>query len=182
MKICSKCSEPKDVSEFCKHSQTKDGLRSQCKACEAAYRAAHREEIAAYGAQWYKDHRKEMLQRNAQWKKDNREERADYNAQWRKDNPDKVRAQKHRRRARKQGNGGTHTSADIQRAGDSQNWVCWWRGPGCTVYCRDKYHVDHLIPIARGGHNDPSNIVISCPHCNDSKGAKTPDEFCGRLL
>jgi 5-methylcytosine-specific restriction endonuclease McrA len=70
----------------------------------------------------------------------------------------------------------------VQRQGDSQNWLCWWRGPNCLVDCRETYHVDHLIPLARGGHNNPSNIVITCPFCNQSKKDKTPYEWIGRLL
>jgi 5-methylcytosine-specific restriction endonuclease McrA len=33
-----------------------------------------------------------------------------------------------------------------------------------------------------GGSNGPENIVIACPHCNQSKNAKHPMDFCGRLL
>ncbi len=33
MKTCSTCKIEQPVSEFYKHSQTKDGLRSQCKKC-----------------------------------------------------------------------------------------------------------------------------------------------------
>lgn len=29
---------------------------------------------------------------------------------------------------------------------------------------------DHLIPVSRGGTNDPDNIVVSCRSCNRSKG------------
>lgn len=38
----------------------------------------------------------------------------------------------------------------------------------------DCFHVDHLIPVARGGltHND--NLVASCPPCNLSKGGRVP--------
>ena len=36
-KICSKCKEEKDVVEFYKQSDTKDGRRSQCRRCLAAY-------------------------------------------------------------------------------------------------------------------------------------------------
>lgn len=32
-------------------------------------------------------------------------------------------------------------------------------------------HVDHVIPRARGGQNDPSNLVLACERCNESKQA-----------
>lgn len=33
-------------------------------------------------------------------------------------------------------------------------------------------HVDHRIPRALGGTNDPSNLVASCATCNVGKGAE----------
>jgi len=192
-KRCSKCKEWKDRSAFSKDATRKDGLCLQCKTCIAAYntfynrthvekraayraehrkdkatyRAEHREEIAAYYAAYYAEHRAEIASK--------------YSA-WQKANPDKMRAKNHRRRARKTGNGGTHTADDIKRQGDSQSWKCWWRGPGCLIDCKDKYHVDHLVPLSRGGHNNPSNLVISCPVCNLKKLDKLPHEFLERLL
>ena len=43
------------------------------------------------------------------------------------------------------------------------------------------YHVDHVIPLILGGSNGPENLVIACPRCNLSKGAKMPHEFSERL-
>ena len=34
------------------------------------------------------------------------------------------------------------------------------------------YHVDHVIPIARGGLNVAYNLQLLCPKCNLSKGKK----------
>lgn len=31
--------------------------------------------------------------------------------------------------------------------------------------------VDHVIPRARGGQNDPANLRLTCEYCNASKGA-----------
>lgn len=38
-------------------------------------------------------------------------------------------------------------------------------------------HCDHVIPVSRGGLDDASNLVTSCPPCNLSKHAKTPEEW-----
>jgi 5-methylcytosine-specific restriction endonuclease McrA len=32
--------------------------------------------------------------------------------------------------------------------------------------------VDHRIPIALGGNNDPENLVPACRGCNSSRGAR----------
>lgn len=35
--------------------------------------------------------------------------------------------------------------------------------------------VDHVIPTALGGSDDPSNLVAACRDCNAGKGASSPD-------
>lgn len=43
-------------------------------------------------------------------------------------------------------------------------------GQSC-VYCYkdlsdQQYHIDHIVPLAFGGTNSITNLVISCPKCN----------------
>lgn len=38
-------------------------------------------------------------------------------------------------------------------------------------------HVDHVVPVSRGGSSDPENLVCSCAKCNTSKKDKTPSEW-----
>ncbi len=38
-------------------------------------------------------------------------------------------------------------------------------------------HVDHVVPVSRGGDNDSSNLVAACVRCNLSKGAKILEEW-----
>lgn len=35
--------------------------------------------------------------------------------------------------------------------------------------------VDHVLPVALGGGDDPSNLVAACQDCNAGKAASTPD-------
>lgn len=40
-------------------------------------------------------------------------------------------------------------------------------------------HVDHIVPVARGGTDDLENLVCSCSTCNLGKGAgQTDDDTC----
>jgi 5-methylcytosine-specific restriction endonuclease McrA len=41
----------------------------------------------------------------------------------------------------------------------------------------DATTVDHIIPVAKGGSDDPENLVAACKRCNFSKQDKMPDEF-----
>lgn len=59
------------------------------------------------------------------------------------------------------------------------------------VFQRDKYQcqscgktgletdlsIDHIIPLARGGQNDISNLHTLCCTCNQSKSDKTDHRF-----
>jgi len=74
MKRCPKCGETKSVSEFGHSGSKKDGLQSWCKACNAEYRANHREETARYDAKYYSNHREEKAGYHA----NHREEKAEY--------------------------------------------------------------------------------------------------------
>lgn len=38
-----------------------------------------------------------------------------------------------------------------------------------------KLAIDHVIPVALGGDNKPSNLVTACVDCNAGKGASNPD-------
>ena len=36
-----------------------------------------------------------------------------------------------------------------------------------------KLAIDHIVPLANGGINDPTNLQILCQRCNSSKGARS---------
>lgn len=39
-----------------------------------------------------------------------------------------------------------------------------------------KLSVDHVVPVALGGSDDPENLVTACVDCNAGKAATSPDE------
>lgn len=47
------------------------------------------------------------------------------------------------------------------------------------VYCGEQndLQLDHIFPRSRGGLNLYSNLVTACRCCNQSKGARTPEEW-----
>ena len=55
----------------------------------------------------------------------------------------------------------------------------------CQTDIASNFHVDHIMPIALGGNNWPSNLQCLCPSCNLRKNAKHPDDWAkenGKLL
>ena len=67
-----------------------------------------------------------------------------------------------------------------------------FRSEGCCYYCGAHLdfaddggiatHFDHVIPLARGGLDDPSNIVASCSQCNAKKHIMTGFEFIAHTM
>lgn len=52
-------------------------------------------------------------------------------------------------------------------------------GRAC-VYCGnnlERLAIEHIVPVARGGGNDLTNLTLACRSCNSKKGTKTAAEF-----
>ncbi len=99
---------------------------------------------------------------------------------WQKRNPEKYkeirRAATLNRVARKALAPGKYSVKDIRKLYDGQNGKC----PICEKSLLEGYHVDHVIPLSKGGDNWPSNLQLLCPACNMAKGAQTMEQFLKR--
>lgn len=80
--------------------------------------------------------------------------------------------------------------AERRRAADRERKRNNWPELRLQIFQRDNYtcaycgkadlenpHCDHILPVSRGGINDPDNLTTSCETCNLSKGARTPVEW-----
>lgn len=47
----------------------------------------------------------------------------------------------------------------------------------CEQDIEGPFHLDHLLPLSRGGIHHPLNLAVTCPACNLAKGARTASEF-----
>ena len=105
-----------------------------------------------------------------------RQRKAEKCEEWRRANRERARTYVRNRRAALKGCGGTHTKADIDKLYKEQNGQCFYCGQGLS-----DYHVDHFVPVAKGGSNDPANLVIACRRCNQSKADKMPWDFIEQM-
>ncbi len=77
------------------------------------------------------------------------------------------RAKAHRRRSLEMAAAGSFTAQDIERLKTKQRMVC---ACGCGRSLHLGFHVDHVVPLARGGTNWPANLALLAPVCNRKKG------------
>ena len=172
--------------------------RHRMRDAEQRYREKNRERLREYHREWReqnpdivkaqkaawleKNHeRKKQLDREygkanraknnlatRKYRERNPEKIKQFERNWRLANPQKVLLQSHKRRALKNQNGVfLVTKKDVKKL-MQQN----------CVYCGSPAeHLDHVIPIARGGKHSIGNLAPACAFCNMSKGAKLVSEW-----
>ncbi|KKN72775.1 hypothetical protein LCGC14_0407420 [marine sediment metagenome] len=64
--------------------------------------------------------------------------------------------------------------------------MLWQEQKGLCVFCkknmeRRDFHMDHYVPLIRGGKHCITNVVLTCSACNLSKHTKTGKEFIEHL-
>jgi 5-methylcytosine-specific restriction endonuclease McrA len=65
---------------------------------------------------------------------------------------------------------GKFTLANVARR---DGFKCQYTGKKLT---RDRWSLDHVVPLSRGGRNSPDNVVLADKDVNNRKGSKTPKE------
>lgn len=179
-------------------------LFSYCKNCEKeyskVYRAKNNEKLCSLKSEYYFKNKEEILLKQKKYKTENKERilhvKRIGNKAYREKNKEKIierrkiygktlsckvskKNYKHKRRAIE--NNGDLKHKDLVKL-EKNAKKCYWCE--CKIYDK-KYHIDHYIPLAKGGEHTLSNLVISCPMCNFKKGSKNPIEFAnsiGKLL
>ena len=205
-KHCRKCKkEYPFTSEYWPTDKRREsGLCGPCKQCMSKhhakiyvekrdlivpqhrqYKATHKKEIKEYNHRHYVENKEVHLDRTRRDRIRYKERHRAYELWYRATHREATRAIANRRRARKLAAGGTYTAKQIQEQLARQKHKCY--------YCQKKlkkqgdkyiYHVEHVVPLSKGGSNDISNIVASCPFCNNSKGTRLLHEWPrgGRLI
>lgn len=122
----------------------------------ASYKEAHLESVAATQKAYRQKHPEFIRQLFRDWCKKY---------------PERVWLRSKATYARRKGALGRCSFEQLEARIAFYGWKC--------AYCKvaPYEHLDHVIPLARGGTNFPANIRPSCKRCNMSKGAKLLSEW-----
>jgi len=164
-KICSKCGLPKDISKFSKDKSKKDGLCSQCKACQKQYNQGHTAERAAY--------RRNRKAEIAAYYWDHKAERAAYGKRYKQTEAGKEANRKgsHKRRALMAE--AEYEDFNPTEVMERDRYVCQLCGRK-TRPDYNRYHplfpnLDHIVPLSKGGAHTKGNTQCLCRECNATK-------------
>ena len=109
-------------------------------------------------------------ERAARWRTEHPERTREFYREWRVNNPSGARAKEQTRRARELG-------AMVERVDPA---VVWESCGGICHICNrpadmQNWHLEHVIPLSRGGEHSYANTRVAHPLCNLRKGIT-----CGR--
>lgn len=175
-KVCSDCD---------KRFTPRNSQALRCDSCKAVYhvvynrgwRKSNPTYHADYNKQWRAEHADTYLEYHAKYRRENRDvvrqrynewaaRNPDYARLWVEANRERARETVRRRRARLRLVAAfAIAERDIRRMLVRQGGRCAY----CQAELGESYHVDHVVPVSRGGSNSIGNLAAACPPCNVSK-------------
>lgn len=149
----------------------------KAKATRRAYYLAHAAEIKQAAREWRLNNPDRAAAAKRAYHQKNKAAVERRVREWNAANPEAARVRGRNYRARLNAAEGSHTADDVKSLYSKQVGRC--------VYCRrklgDRYHVDHIRPLSRGGSNWPTNLQLLCARCNNNKRAADPLHYAQRL-
>jgi 5-methylcytosine-specific restriction endonuclease McrA len=133
-----------------------------------AYREANKEKLTEQSKAWRVANKEKIAQDNKAWRAANPERKKANDDAWWRANPEKVKARNSARRARKK-------AASIYLVTDKD--IRAIMSKPCAYCGKQSEHLDHVVPLYRGGTHSIGNLVAACATCNLSKGKKLLSEW-----
>lgn len=172
-KRCCRCQMVLDKAKFTPDNRHVDGLMSACKECNAErvgqYRVTNSGKVKESQQRHYARNKDQIKYTVRQYREENLEKVKRTKRRHYQENTEVYRASRQNRRARRRSNGGHISTAEWQSVLDRFNGKCAKCGSA------DNIHMDHVVPLAKGGKHSPDNIQPLCQTCNLRKGVKVED-------
>jgi hypothetical protein len=94
-KVCKKCGEEKNISEFYLDKTTKDGKRSSCKVCMSLYdknwKKNNPDKMLNLSRKYYSENKELVNSKSRKWREKNKDSEIIRNREWKKVNEEKVK-------------------------------------------------------------------------------------------
>jgi 5-methylcytosine-specific restriction endonuclease McrA len=138
--------------------------RDKVRAADNARHRRDRDKRNAKKRERYRHAPEAQIARSAEWAAEHPEKRSEYSAARRARNPGSNRLHAANYRAR--------VAEAFVEPVDPQ--IVWERDEGVCGICgkpadRDDFHVDHVIPLSKGGEHSYANVQVAHPVCNVRK-------------
>lgn len=134
-----------------------------------------------YYKKYYEKNKQKISERKKKYHIDNKERMELKQKIYKKTESAKISIKNTRMKRRTITKTGDVTTQQLQELYENSKF-CYW----CNTNLKNKkIHLDHYIPLSKGGQHTLSNLVVSCPHCNHTKSNKDPYIFAnslGRLI
>lgn len=141
---------------------------------QAEYAAANREQERLRAAEWRKNNPDKARELDRAMYLKNKTSALEYNRLYRQANPERSGLWARNRQARKRAGGGGLSKGYVEFLLTWQNGKCLT----CNANLQATgYHIDHVIPLAKGGQHCDDNVQLLCPTCNKRKATRSLYEF-----
>ena len=169
-KKCNKCGEAKELTDFHKQTNAKDGHAYMCKVCnlakDRAWCKANPEKKTARAKAWYEANREKSIANTKAWRKAHPDICKAYSKAWNKANPEKNTIKKAERRAAIKQR--TMAWSDLEAIE-----AIYAKARHLTKVTGVRHEVDHYYPL-RGklvsGLHVETNLQVLTRRANQLKG------------
>lgn len=172
------------------HLSPRNVRKSECLECkkenDKRLHLANKEKNLERISEWRKNNPEKVKKNSSAYYQRNKnkisENRQELFRKWYYGNHDKAKLIKRVSQANRKNNLiGSFTAKEVEKIRALQKDRC----ACCGVNLAGGGHIDHIIPVSKGGLNVAKNLQLMCAFCNVSKKDKDPIDFMrqnGRLL
>ena len=179
LKKCTKCGENKpNTNEYFAYSNKSKGtLIARCKACVNEYREEYyknnKDKVIESEKKYYENNKDKIKESKKEYYENNKDKIKESRKKYRENNKDKVRERIKEYKHKKRGNGGSYTKSQWLDTLEYFDYKCAYTGECIKHSC----HVEHIVPVSKGGTSYIWNLVPSTERANLSKRNRDMEEW-----